>query len=201
MVETILNSKEKGIEIPNELLNRALQHTDRLNSIIDDLLHLSKLETGSGTLTLEATPLNHIYDIVEQQCLSKAQKKKISLHFSPTADQMIHCNANLMIQALKNLVDNAIKYSSEDTTVSVGFKTKEESITLVVKDEGPGIEKAHMPKLFQRFYRVDTARSRQMGGTGLGLAIVKHIAQVHNGRAYVESEIGVGTSFFIEIPV
>ena len=81
MVETILNSKEKGIEIPNELLNRALQHTDRLNSIIDDLLHLSKLETGSGTLTLEATPLNHIYDVVEQQCLSKAQKKKIALHF------------------------------------------------------------------------------------------------------------------------
>ena len=201
MVETILNSKEKGIEIPNELLNRALQHTDRLNSIIDDLLHLSKLETGSGTLTLEATPLNHIYDVVEQQCLSKAQKKKIALHFSPTKDQVVYCNANLMIQALKNLVDNAIKYSSEDTTVSVGFKVQKESITLVVKDEGPGIEKAHMPKLFQRFYRVDTARSRQMGGTGLGLAIVKHIAQVHNGRAYVESEVGVGTSFFIEIPV
>ncbi|MEC8677960.1 MAG: ATP-binding protein [Candidatus Margulisiibacteriota bacterium] len=201
MVETILNSKEKGIEIPNELLNRALQHTDRLNSIIDDLLHLSKLETGSGTLTLEATPLNHIYDVVEQQCLSKAQKKKIALHFSPTKDQVVYCNANLMIQALKNLVDNAIKYSSEDTSVSVGFKTQEESITLVVKDEGPGIEKAHMPKLFQRFYRVDTARSRQMGGTGLGLAIVKHIAQVHNGRAYVESEVGVGTSFFIEVPV
>ena len=75
------------------------------------------------------------------------------------------------------------------------------SIILIVKDEGPGIEKAHMPKLFQRFYRVDTARSRQMGGTGLGLAIVKHIAQVHNGRAYVESEMGIGTSFFIEIPV
>ena len=200
MVETILNSKEKGIEIPNELLNRALQHTDRLNSIIDDLLHLSKLETGSGTLTLEATPLNHIYDIVEQQCLSNAQEKKIALHFSPTADQIIQCNTNLMIQALKNLVDNAIKYSSEDTSVTVGFKTQAELITLVVKDEGPGIEKAHMPKLFQRFYRVDTARSRQMGGTGLGLAIVKHIAQVHNGRAYVESEFGIGTSFFIEIP-
>ena len=167
MVETILNSKEKGIEIPNELLNRALQHTDRLNSIIDDLLHLSKLETGSGTLTLEATPLNHIYDIVEQQCLSKAQKKKIALHFSPTKDQVIHCNANLMIQALKNLVDNAIKYSSEDTTVSVGFKVQKESITLVVKDEGPGIEKAHMPKLFQRFYRVDTARSSN-GWYGFG---------------------------------
>jgi len=200
MVETILNSKQKGIEIPNDLLNRALQHTDRLNSIIDDLLHLSKLETGSGNLTLAATPLNHIYDIVEQQCFSKAQKKNIDLHFSPTNDQIINCNANLMIQALKNLVDNAIKYSSEDTSVSVNFEIKTKLITFVVKDEGPGIEKAHVPKLFQRFYRVDTARSRQMGGTGLGLAIVKHIAQVHNGRAYVESEVGVGTSFYIEIP-
>ena len=105
-----------------------------------------------------------------------------------------------MEQALKNLVENAIKYSAENTQILILVQQSEDKIDIQVIDQGPGIPEQHIGKLFQRFYRVDTARSREMGGTGLGLAIVKHIAQSHGGQASVESIIGKGSIFTISLP-
>jgi two-component system phosphate regulon sensor histidine kinase PhoR len=106
----------------------------------------------------------------------------------------------LFEQAIVNLLDNAIKYSDEGSQVEVACESNEESLSVSIIDEGCGIERRHLPRLFERFYRADKARSRQLGGTGLGLAIVKHIVQSHHGKISVESRIGEGSTFSINLP-
>ena len=201
MFETILASKEKEMDIPVDLLQKGMRNTDRLNQIIDELLQLSKLETTGGEIEKEKANLNSITENVFQQCQPKANEKNIKL-ISENNDQVLFCNSNLLTQALKNLVENAIKYSSDNTTILIAHElnTNENKVIIQVIDQGPGIEEKHIHKLFQRFYRIDNARSRQMGGTGLGLAIVKHISQSHGGQAYVKSDLGKGSTFTIEIP-
>ena len=105
-----------------------------------------------------------------------------------------------MIQALSNLIENAVKYSEPDTIVNVRVEEVEQEVKIFVNDQGHGISPQHVNRLFERFYRVDTARSRKMGGTGLGLSIVKHIAQVHGGQVTVESKLGQGSTFIIHLP-
>jgi two-component system phosphate regulon sensor histidine kinase PhoR len=109
-------------------------------------------------------------------------------------------NTPLLEQAVVNLVDNAVKYSPEGSAVEVGLAETPEEIVIFVTDHGPGVPREHLPRLFERFYRVDKARSRDLGGTGLGLAIVKHIAQAHGGRVSVESRVGQGSTFRIHLP-
>ena len=109
-------------------------------------------------------------------------------------------NAPLLEQAVTNLLENALKYSPSESSVVIGCSTVDGQVRVTVSDNGPGIAAEHLPRLFERFYRVDKARSRQLGGTGLGLAIVKHIAQVHGGRAEVASEVGRGSTFTIILP-
>jgi two-component system phosphate regulon sensor histidine kinase PhoR len=200
MVETLLLSHQKGMAVPTALLERALAHTDRLTNIIDDLLHLSRLETTGGRIDKGPADLNNIFDVVYQQCDPQAKKNQVILVLPEVPNQTLFCNANLMIQALKNLVDNAIKYAPEQSRVTVMYDVTPTQHAFHVTDNGPGIESHHMPKLFQRFYRVDTSRSRQMGGTGLGLAIVKHIAQSHGGEATVKSQPNQGSTFSLYIP-
>jgi len=199
MFETLIASREKNIEISLDLVKKGVVHTDRLTQIIDDLLQLSKLETTGGEIEKTAIDLNEVIQIVFQDCLYQAQKKSISL-ISKNKETIVHANENLLEQALKNLVENAIKYSAENTQILILVQQSDDRIDIQVIDQGPGIPEQHIGKLFQRFYRVDTARSREMGGTGLGLAIVKHIAQSHGGQASVESIIGKGSIFTISLP-
>ncbi len=109
-------------------------------------------------------------------------------------------NGPLLGQAVVNLIDNALKYSELDTQVLVSAGADSGRVTIAVRDHGRGIDERHIPRLFERFYRVDKARSRKLGGTGLGLAIVKHIVQAHHGEVTVESEIGKGSTFTIQLP-
>ena len=109
-------------------------------------------------------------------------------------------NPPLLEQAVVNLVDNAIKYSPAGSAVDVALDFTPEEIVISVSDHGPGVPREHLPRLFERFYRVDKARSRDLGGTGLGLAIVKHIAQAHGGRVSVDSRVGQGSTFRIHLP-
>ena len=109
-------------------------------------------------------------------------------------------NPPLLEQAVVNLVDNAVKYSAEGSAVEVALFEAPDELVISVSDQGPGVPREHLPRLFERFYRVDKARSRDLGGTGLGLAIVKHIAQAHGGRVSVDSRVGQGSTFRIHLP-
>ena len=134
-------------------------------------------------------------------CENKATDRNIQIELDCPDDCKVKHNSPLMEQAIVNLLDNAIKYSNSDSKIQVEVLSKDEGITICVSDQGLGIPKEHLPRLFERFYRVDKARSRKLGGTGLGLSIVKHIALAHNGRVDVKSEIDKGSVFSLHLPV
>ena len=132
-------------------------------------------------------------------CENRASDKKISIEIDCAESINAPMNQPLIAQAFVNLIDNAIKYSDENGAIKIGVSETEESVFVRVKDCGYGIESEHLPRLFERFYRVDTARSRKLGGTGLGLAIVKHIVSCHGGEISVESQIGEGSTFSVKL--
>jgi len=182
-----------------EIINR---QTDRLENIISDLLALSRLEEDNRTGHLEMVELsiNQLLDRVVRDLVSRDPESASRLKLDCSGELRVKINAPLLEQAIGNLIDNAIKYSPVDSSVRV-FCTKEETgISVSVEDRGPGIQAEHLPRIFERFYRVDKARSRRMGGTGLGLAIVKHITQIHGGQATVTSTPGVGSTFKLTLP-
>mgnify|MGYP003325972728 FL=1 len=133
-------------------------------------------------------------------CLPRARERSIDLQVDCDAAVEASVNPPLLEQAVINLVDNAIKYSSDGKAVRLAARADAGGLSIVVRDEGCGIEAEHLPRLFERFYRVDKARSRKLGGTGLGLSIVKHIVQAHGGTVSVESRPGAGSTFTIQLP-
>lgn len=196
-IETVVPTVEKTI--PKSFLDMALRHTDRLTAIIDDLLQLSTLETTGKQLKKTIIPSGVLFNRVIELCEEKANKKQVIISI-PDNSISLNCNLPLLEQAVRNLVDNAIKFSNEGSAITMNCKHTDKYSILEISDNGPGIDQSHISKLFQRFYRVDGARSRQMGGTGLGLAIVKHISQAHGGMVSVKSEPDKGSTFIIKIP-
>lgn len=177
------------------------KNVNRMVRLIDDLLALARLERLKGTgIQLEVHPLAGLIQKAVGFCADRAQARGMTMdvHCPDSIAGMV--DPTLMEQAVFNLVDNAVKYSGDETCVTISAEQKGGNIEIQVKDTGPGIDTAHLPKVFNRFYRVDKGRSRDQGGTGLGLAIVKHIVQYHNGRIEVESQRGKGTCFTITIP-
>jgi two-component system phosphate regulon sensor histidine kinase PhoR len=200
-VETLLSddwNHEPDILRFLEIIN---QQSGRLNAIIDDLLMLSRLEQKDGHVMKEVADLSHVLESAIYLCQLQAGKKNIQIDVKCPKDLKLSINAPLLEQALVNLVVNAIKYSDPDKKVLILAEKQADQVVIYVKDEGFGIERKHLDRLFERFYRVDTARSRKLGGTGLGLSIVKHIIQAHNGTIRVESKVGNGTTFIIALPL
>jgi signal transduction histidine kinase len=193
-----INDKENALEF----LGIISRQTDRLSSIIEDLLCLSKIERENGTHNVEMEPslilpvLTNAVNTVSRA----ASLMNISIDLKCTEKLSAKINPRLFEQAVLNLVDNAVKYSDRDSKIEISAERINGNIAVKVRDYGCGIEKEHLDRLFERFYRVDKARSRKLGGTGLGLAIVKHIAQSHNGIVEVESVFGEGSTFSITIP-
>jgi two-component system, OmpR family, phosphate regulon sensor histidine kinase PhoR len=175
---------------------------DRLNSIIEDLLALSTLEqsTDSPLLQLEQADLCDVVAVALEVCGPKAEAKSITLRQECAGRLSTRVSPPLLEQAVVNLVDNAVKYSSEGGEVVISVAEDGDELVVSVSDQGQGVPREHLPRLFERFYRVDKARSRDMGGTGLGLAIVKHIAQIHGGRVSVDSVVGRGSTFRVHLP-
>jgi two-component system phosphate regulon sensor histidine kinase PhoR len=202
-VETLLNGAMDKPEDCKRFLEIVASQADRLNAIIDDLLSLSQLEQDAEKVDIvfEESQLKPVLEMAIQACALKASGKTVRVDLNCPENISARINQQLLGQAVINLVDNAIKYSLPSTQVRVDVSANEEGITVAVIDEGRGIEKEHFPRLFERFYRVDSDRSREMGGTGLGLAIVKHIAQVHDGSVSVDSSVGKGSTFRIHLPV
>jgi two-component system phosphate regulon sensor histidine kinase PhoR len=201
-VETLLDGAMHNLDESKRFLEIILKHSDRLNSIIDDLLSLSRIEQEkeSGAIVLEEGSIKDVLQNAIRACETKATAKEIEVVLNCSDAVYARINAPLLEQAVVNLVDNAIKYSEPDKIVTVEAESTKGAIEIRVHDQGCGIPKEHLHRLFERFYRVDKARSRKMGGTGLGLAIAKHIIQAHDGRISVASQPGKGSTFTIHIP-
>lgn len=177
------------------------KQTERMEAIIEDLLSLSRLEQIEGRpLITDRFALRPVLDTAVELVTDQAAKKGIEIHITSDNEVMLDGNPSLVEQAVLNLVDNAVKYSSPGHRVFVEASSEEESVKIIVRDEGIGIPAKELPRIFERFYRVDRARSRELGGTGLGLAIVKHIALAHRGEVLVESTPGVGSVFTLKLP-
>jgi len=201
-VETLSSGALEDPEAAQRFLGIIARHADRLNAIIDDLLALSRIEQGGQqSLDRQNTRIRPIILQAFQTCEIRAGEKHIRLENECDPDLSNSVNSPLLEQALVNLVDNAIKYSEPETTIRVRACTKADDLLLEVEDEGVGIEAKHHDRLFERFYRVDTARSRKLGGTGLGLAIVKHISQAHGGQVQVRSVPNQGSCFTLRLPI
>ncbi|NOX34483.1 MAG: cell wall metabolism sensor histidine kinase WalK [Deltaproteobacteria bacterium] len=177
------------------------KNVNRMIELINDLLSLSRLERMQGTdIRLENQHMAPLIKAAANTCHVGIKAKNIIVSIDCPGDLMARVDPVLMEQAIINLVDNAIKYSSKDSPVAITASRNDNFIDIIVKDKGCGIDKEHLPKIFNRFYRVDKARSRHEGGTGLGLAIVKHIVHYHNGKVDVMSTKDKGSSFKISIP-
>ncbi|UCG53462.1 MAG: HAMP domain-containing protein [Candidatus Latescibacterota bacterium] len=202
-VETLLGGAMHSAQDLERFLKIIAKHSERLDSIIEDLLSLSRLEQETERDEIEFEPQNLvgiIHSAIEvSRPRTQVRDVSVKLHGDDVVEGRV--NAQLLEHAIVNLIDNAVKYSEPGTEVEVGAEKRGEEVVVTVRDHGWGIEKKHLPRLFERFYRTDRARSREQGGTGLGLAIVKHVALVHGGRVDVESVLGEGSVFTIHLPV
>jgi two-component system, OmpR family, phosphate regulon sensor histidine kinase PhoR len=202
-VETLLDGAMHKPEELQRFLQIVAVQTDRLSAIIEDLLTLSRIEEEEERAEIPMSPssVHHVLQTALEVCGLKAAEKNLRLELVCGRELQAAMNAPLLEQAVINLLDNAVKYSPAGQTVRLEAERTETEVVIRVTDHGCGISREHLPRIFERFYRVDKARSRKLGGTGLGLAIVKHIAQVHGGRADVESAVGRGSVFSLHLPV
>ena len=202
-VETLHDGAMKNSKDAERFLVIVQKHVDRLDAIIEDLLSLSRIEQEAEReeIVLEEAHIKEVLLTAIQLCQVKAAPRNISLELSCSEDLMAKINPPLLEQAVLNLLDNAIKYSDAESKVQVEARKADSEILIRVRDQGCGIDKKYLSRLFERFYRVDKARSRKMGGTGLGLAIVKHITLAHGGHVTVESVPGKGSTFSLHLPI
>ena len=202
-VETLLDGALDNRTDAERFLNIIAKQADRLHSIIDDLLCLSRIEQSEGIndIVLEPSLLRDVLESAVHDCLPRADDRQIQIEIECDPLLKAKLNSPLLIQAVLNLLDNAIKYSDNGGLIELKAIVKERQVVISVRDHGCGIAAEHLPRIFERFYRADKARSRKLGGTGLGLSIVKHIVNVHHGRVTVESSVNHGSTFSIHLPV
>ncbi|MHB9036345.1 MAG: ATP-binding protein [Armatimonadota bacterium] len=200
-VETLRDGTINDPEKARDFLDIVARQAERLDAIIDDLLVLSRIEqkVESADIELRHGQIKGVLQTAVMNLQPKTIQQEVSITIQCDEDITALINAPLLEQAVTNLVDNAVKYSP-DGSVLVKAERLDHEIAIRVIDTGVGIEPEHIPRLFERFYRVDKARSRKMGGTGLGLAIVKHIVQAHQGRTEVQTSPGKGSTFSIILP-
>jgi two-component system phosphate regulon sensor histidine kinase PhoR len=202
-VETLLDGAYRNPDESERFLNIVARQANRLNAIIEDLLKLSRIEQGveRGEIVLEQTALKGLLMAAISACETQITAKSIRVSMSCPDDLVARINPPLLEQAIVNLIDNAAKYSDAGSAIEIAALQDNRAISITVCDHGVGIAPEHLPRLFERFYRVDKARSRSEGGTGLGLAIAKHIVQAHGGTISVSSRVGEGSTFTISLPL
>ncbi|MBU8879674.1 PAS domain-containing protein [Bacillus sp. FJAT-29790] len=198
--ETLLDGAMGDKQALEAFLKIILQESDRLQSLIQDLLDLSKIEQQGFSLSVQKFDIMVVLEEVIAIVGGKAAEKNISIKFKKDKDTIfIEGDINRLKQVFINLITNAILYTPSDGSINISLYESKSVISIKVKDTGIGIEKDEIPRIFERFYRVDKARSRYSGGTGLGLAIVKHLVEAHKGTITVESTVGKGTAFLINL--
>jgi len=198
-VETLETGAMDDQESCQRFLSIIRKNASRMHELIDDILELTAIE--GGNVQLRAAPVQ-LHTLVQDVCASleaKASAHSVTLKNDVAPEVVVHADVRRLEQMLTNLIDNGIKFSREHGTVATSYESGARD-QILVHDNGDGIPAQHLERLFERFYRVDRARSREMGGTGLGLAIVKHLALLHGGEVTVTSELGKGSTFTIHLP-
>lgn len=200
--ETLRGAAASDPEAAAHFMDIIERNAERLQLLVEDLLDLSRIEAREFRLSIEGVDLAAFADQILALFHDRAAKKRIQLQNRIPKDlAATRADRRALEQILTNLVDNALKYSPEGADIVVGAEREAAGIRVFVRDTGPGIEQRHLPRLFERFYRVDTGRSRELGGTGLGLSIVKHLVEALGGMIGVESALGKGTTFAFTLPV
>lgn len=200
-IHTLLDGAMNDKQVREKFLKKAARSMDGLDMLVQDLLTLSQMETGDIKMKFDYFDLFQVCTEVFEQLEGRARKKDIRMRMhDPHQKLMVYADAQRISQVVSNLVSNALSYTAEGGEVTISFDVGKKNVTTLVSDTGEGIPAEHLPRIFERFYRVDKSRSREKGGTGLGLAIVKHILEGHNTRADVESTVGKGSTFSFKLP-
>jgi two-component system phosphate regulon sensor histidine kinase PhoR len=199
--ETLMDGALTDNEHNMRFLGIIRHNAERLARITEDLLTLSRIEQKRQKFEFESHSLDALLLDAADVVRPIAEKSRIRLEVEPAPEALVRCDSEAVSQILSNLLDNAIKYTPAGGTITVGAQISGESAEVFVKDTGIGIPAEELPRLFERFYRVDKARSRELGGTGLGLSIVKHLVAAHEGVTRVESRVGEGSTFYFTIPL
>ncbi len=200
-IETLEGKAMGDREKSGKFVSIIKEHSDRLGNIVDDLLSLSEIELSKDCLDKTDFDLKKLIDEISLGFGHALSEKKLTLNIDSQDDDLrIKADRDKIEQVLVNLIDNAIKYTKESGRIELSLSKQNQVVSIVVQDSGIGIPKEHLDRVFERFYRVDKARSRELGGTGLGLGIAKHIVLAHNGKIDIESEPGMGTKVVVTIP-
>ncbi len=198
-VETLENGAIEDQESCRRFLSIIRKNASRMHSLIDDILELTAIEGGNVQIRAAVVDLHILVRDVCASLAAKASAQNVTLKNNVAPEVTVYADERRLEQMLTNLIDNGIKFSREHGTVAISYESNT-CDKISVQDNGDGIPSQHLERLFERFYRVDRARSRDMGGTGLGLAIVKHLALLHRGEVSVTSELGKGSTFTIQLP-
>lgn len=196
-LETLLNGAIDDPRVNRQFVEKASAHAARLNSLLNDLIEISRIESGEMKMSFRYFPINEFIESVVNDFQQLAEQNRITLRtsFGTSAEVDVLGDKERLREALGNLIDNAIKYNRPGGSVVVSSEQNQNDVRIVVEDTGMGIAEEHHSRIFERFYRVDKDRSREVGGTGLGLAIVKHIIEAHGSKVDVESRVGKGSTF------
>jgi two-component system, OmpR family, phosphate regulon sensor histidine kinase PhoR len=199
-LETLLNGAIDDPNVNRKFVQTAYTHAERLNTLLTDLINISQIESGEMRMSFRYFDLSGYLEQVVSEMTPEAEKKKITLRLQiPGSPTEVFGDKERIKQALVNLIDNAIKYTQPEGSITVSYSHDGARARITVADTGVGIAQEHLPRLFERFYRVDKERSREVGGTGLGLAIVKHIIEAHGSKVEVQSQIGKGSAFSFDL--
>ncbi|MEZ0323889.1 MAG: ATP-binding protein [Hydrogenothermaceae bacterium] len=192
---------EQDPKMIKKFLEMAQKRINQMDNLVQDLLILAKLESKEEKIQKQSVKIHQLVDSIFEDLRHLTLEKNVKLFNETPDDYTVYVDEQKFIIALKNLVENAIKYNKPDGIVKVYSYQQDSNDIVVVEDTGIGIPKESIPLIFERFYRVDKSRSRNIGGTGLGLSIVKHIIEAHKGKVWVESKYGTGSKFYIKLPV
>ena len=200
-VETLLDEPLPNAETTREFLGVILKNATRMNRLTEDLLALASVESPDYKLALQAIRSSALVHDAIESLGGLVVDSGVKLDSDGAPDSLVLADPDAMNQVFGNLIENALKYAKDGKQIRIGARRLENEVEFHVQDFGPGIASEHLDRIFERFYRIDKARSRDSGGTGLGLAIVKHIVQAHGGHLRAESELGSGTTFRFTLPI
>ena len=199
-LETLLEGAIDDPQVNRTFVEKANHHASRLNALLSDLMEISRIESGDMKMSYRFFDVSSFLRQIAAESQDELGKKRQTIQLRlPEGEVMVYGDKERLSQAIGNMIDNAIKYTQEGSTITLTAEPNDDHVMVSISDNGPGIASEHLPRIFERFYRVDKNRSREVGGTGLGLAIAKHIIEAHGSKITVQSTVGSGTTFSFQL--